>query len=53
MYKFKGPQPHFKREGFAGLSMLSVLQHVIYKLMAGEGREGKANMEETDGERLP
>ena len=44
------------REGFAGLGMWSVLvvqsgQHVIYRLMAG--RESLANMEETDGERLP
>ena len=32
-------------------------QHVIYRLMAGGegggGREAQANMEETDGERLP
>ena len=25
-------------------------QHVIYRLMAGGGREAQANMEETDGE---
>ena len=28
-------------------------QHVIYRLMAGGGREAQANMEATDGERLP
>ena len=28
-------------------------QHVIYRLMAGGGMEAQANMEETDGERLP
>ena len=27
-------------------------QHVIYRLMVGGGRKAKANMEETDGERL-
>ena len=27
-------------------------QHVIYRLMAGGGREARANMDETDGERL-
>ena len=25
----------------------------IYRLMAGRGRDAQANMEETDGERLP
>ena len=43
---------------FAGLGMWSVLvvqseQHVIYRLMAGGGREAQAYMERTDGERLP
>ena len=28
-------------------------QHVMYRLMAGRGREAQANMEETDRERLP
>ena len=42
----------------AGLGMWSVPvvqseQHVIYRLMAGRGREAQANLEETDGERLP
>ena len=46
------------REGFAGLGMWSVLvvqseQYVIYRLMAGGGREAQANKEETDGEELP
>ena len=27
--------------------------HVIYRLMAGVGREPQANLDETDGERLP
>ena len=31
--------------------MVQSEQHVIYRLMAG--REAQANMEETDGERLP
>ena len=30
-----------------------MVQHVILRLMAGRGREAQANMEETDGERLP
>ena len=34
--------------------MVQSEQHVIYRLMAGEGvREAQANMEETDRERLP
>ena len=37
--------------------MVQSEQHVIYRLMAGGGgggdREAQANMEETDGERLP
>ena len=33
--------------------MVQSEQHVIYSLMAGGGREAQANMEETDGERLP
>ena len=42
----------------AGLGIRSVPvvqseQHVIYRLMAGRGREAQANLEETDGERLP
>ena len=28
-------------------------QHVIYRLREGGGKEAQANMEETDGERLP
>ena len=28
-------------------------QHVIYRLMAGGGKEVRANLEETDGKRLP
>ena len=44
-------------EGFAGLRLMDVVQrleqHVIYRLKAGGGREDQANMEETDGERLP
>ena len=32
--------------------MVQSEQHVIYRLMAGGGREAKANKEETDGERL-
>ena len=59
-----GPRTSFlKREGFAGLGMLSRLvvqsdQHVIYRLKAGGGgggggREAKASLEETDRERLP
>ena len=48
----------WKREGLAGLGMWSVRvvqseQHVIYRLMVGGGMEAQANMEETDGERLP
>ena len=27
--------------------------HVIYRLMTGGGQGAQANMEETDGERLP
>ena len=46
------------REGFAGLGIWSVLvvhskQYVIYRLMAGGGREAQSNKEETDGEGLP
>ena len=33
--------------------MVQSEQHVIYKLMAGGGREAQANTEETSGERLP
>ena len=35
--------------------MVQSEQHVIYRLMAGGGgdMEAQANMEETDGERLP
>ena len=33
--------------------MVQSEQHVIHRLMAGGGREVKANMEETDGERQP
>ena len=48
----------FWERSFAGLGMWSILvvqseQHVIYRLMAGGGREAQANMEETDRERLP
>ena len=48
----------WKREGLADLGMWDVLvvqweQHVIYRLMAVWGMEAQANMEETDGERLP
>ena len=47
-----------RERSFAGLGMWRVLvvqseQHVIYRLMASGGREAQANMEETDGERLP
>ena len=31
----------------------AIRKHVIYRLMAGGDREAQANMEETDGERLP
>ena len=33
--------------------MVQSEQHVIYRLMAGGGQGAQANMEETDGERLP
>ena len=33
--------------------MLQSEQQVIYRLLAGGGREAQANMEETDRERLP
>ena len=33
--------------------MVQSEQHVIYRLKEGGGREAKANLEETDGERLP
>ena len=33
--------------------MVQSEQHVIYRLVAGRGREAQANMEGTDGERLP
>ena len=33
--------------------MVQSEQHEIYRLMAGGGKEAQANMEETDGERLP
>ena len=33
--------------------MLQSVQHVIYRLMAGGGREAQVYIEETDGERLP
>ena len=33
--------------------MVQSEQHVIYRLMAGGGREAQADMEETDGEGLP
>ena len=33
--------------------MVQSEQHVIYRLMAGGGREVQTYMEETDGERLP
>ena len=32
--------------------MVQSEQHVIYRLMAGKGRKARANMEETDRERL-
>ena len=32
--------------------MVQSEQHVIYRLMAGGGREAQGNMEKTDGERL-
>ena len=32
--------------------MVQLEQHVIYRLMGG-GRDVEANMEKTDGERLP
>ena len=40
-----GPQPHYEREGFAGLGTWSVLVvqselHVIYRLMGGGGGGG-------------
>ena len=31
----------------------AIRKHVIYRLMAGGGREAQANMAETYGERLP
>ena len=48
---------HRERECLPGLGIWSVLvvqseQHVIYRLMAGRGREAQAYMEETDRERL-
>ena len=33
--------------------MVKSEQHVIYRLVAGGGREAQAYMEETDRERLP
>ena len=33
--------------------MVQSEQHVIYRLIAGGGREAQSNAEETDGERLP
>ena len=33
--------------------MVQSEQHVIYRLMAGGGREAQANLEETDRERMP
>ena len=33
--------------------MVQSEQHVIYRLMAGRGREAQANMEEIDGDGLP
>ena len=33
--------------------MVQSEQHVIYRLMAGGGREAKADMEETNRELLP
>ena len=33
--------------------MVQSEQHVIYRLMAGGGQGSQANMEETDGERMP
>ena len=33
--------------------MVQSEQHVIYRLLAGGGREAQTHMEETDGERLP
>ena len=33
--------------------MVQSEQHVIYRLMVDGGMEAQANMEETDGERLP
>ena len=33
--------------------MVQSEQHVIYRLMAGGGREAQTYLEETDGERLP
>ena len=46
-----------REAGFAGFGMWRVLvvqseQRVIYRLMAGGGREAQANLEETDRERL-
>ena len=33
--------------------MVQSEQHMIYRLMAGGGREAQANMKESDGERPP
>ena len=52
-----GLESIFLKNHHSGFGMWSVPvvqseQHVIYRLMAGGGREVQANMEETDGERL-
>ena len=39
--------------GIRSVPVVQLEQHVIYRLMAGRGREAQANLEETDGERLP